>query len=211
MKDNLSTIVEGRVCDGILFAEHRDRLFYIRTLVRKRPQWLKENEGRWRYIKDIQREAASLAAPVESELNVVAASSEPNGQMSSHDVRKDGNAVHARVEAGCCRHRPRISAPVAAATATARRSHQPSPSRTIKSATPRRRRRPRVALLPARRASSPRGPRLARAEKIDGPLGMSTTPCPPFSGATAFSHPQNSRNGTLPIPRPRSVCSRAHA
>jgi len=92
MKDNLSTIVEGRVCDGILFAEHRDRLFYIRTLVRKRPQWLKENEGRWRYIKDIQREAASLAAPVESELNVVAASSEPNGQMSSHDVRKDGNA-----------------------------------------------------------------------------------------------------------------------
>jgi hypothetical protein len=89
MNDNLSTIVEGRVCDGILFAEHRDRLFYIRTLVRNRPQWLKENAGRWRYIKDIQRETASLAAPVESEVNVVAASSAPNGQMSSYDARKD--------------------------------------------------------------------------------------------------------------------------
>jgi hypothetical protein len=68
-------------------------------------------------------------------------------------------AVHALVQAGCCQHRPPSSA--AAATATApRRSHQPSPSpsRKTKAATPRRRRRPRVALLPARRANSPRGP-----------------------------------------------------
>ena len=91
MNDNLNTIVEGRVCDGILFAEHRDRIFYIRTLVRDRPQWLKENAGKWRRIEDIRREAASLAAPVESEVKVVAASSGPNGQMSSHDVRKDGD------------------------------------------------------------------------------------------------------------------------
>ncbi len=91
MNDDLNTIVEGRVCDGILFAEHRDRILYIRTLVRDRPQWLKENAGKWRRIEDIRREAASLAAPVESEVNVVAASSAPNGQMSSHDARKDGD------------------------------------------------------------------------------------------------------------------------
>jgi predicted DNA-binding transcriptional regulator AlpA len=92
MNDNLITIVEGRVCDGILFATHRDRLLYIRTLVRNRPQWLKDNPEAWRRIEDIQREAASVAASVKSEVKVVAASSGPNGQMSSHDVGKDGNA-----------------------------------------------------------------------------------------------------------------------
>lgn len=92
MNDNLRTIVEGRVFDGMLFATHLDRLLYIRTLVRNRPQWLKENPETWRRIEDIQREAASLAAPVKSEVNVVAASSGPNGQMSSHDVGKDGNS-----------------------------------------------------------------------------------------------------------------------
>jgi len=91
MKDNLSTINNGRIFDGILFATHRDRALYIRTLVRNRPQWLKDNPDSWRRIEDIQREAASLAAPVESEVNVVAASSGPNGQASSHDVRKDGD------------------------------------------------------------------------------------------------------------------------
>jgi predicted DNA-binding transcriptional regulator AlpA len=91
MHDNLSTIVEGRVCEGILFATPRDRALYIGTLVRNRPQWLKQNAGRWRRIEDIQREAASLAAPVESEF-IVAASSGPNGQMSSHNVRKGDNA-----------------------------------------------------------------------------------------------------------------------
>jgi len=92
MNDSLNTIVEGRVCEGILFATPRDRGLYIGTLIRNRQQWLKENAGRWRYIKDIQREAASVAASVKSEVNVVAASSGPNGQMSSHDARKDGNA-----------------------------------------------------------------------------------------------------------------------
>src|SRR5262249_49734181 len=56
------------------------------------PQWLKQNPEKWRRKEDVQREAASLAASVETEVNVVAASSGPNGQMSSHDVGKDGNA-----------------------------------------------------------------------------------------------------------------------
>ena len=89
MNDNLNTIVEGRVCEGILFATPRDRGLYIGTLIRNRPQWLKENAGRWRYIKDIQREAASLAPSAGTEVNVVAAASGPNSQTSSHDIRKD--------------------------------------------------------------------------------------------------------------------------
>src|SRR5690348_6730489 len=89
MNDSLNTIVEGRVCEGILFATPRDRGLYIGTLIRNRQQWLKENAGRWRYIKDIQREAASLAS-AGTEVNVVAAASGPNSQTSSHDVRKDG-------------------------------------------------------------------------------------------------------------------------
>jgi hypothetical protein len=91
MEDNLSTINNGRIFDGILFATHRDRALYIRTLVRDRPQWLKDNPDSWRSIEDVQREAAQPAAPVESDVNVVAASSAPNGQMSSHDARKDGD------------------------------------------------------------------------------------------------------------------------
>jgi hypothetical protein len=89
MNDNLNTIVEGRVFEGKLFATNRDRGLYIGTLIRNRPQWLKENAGRWRYIKDIQGEAASLAS-AGTEVNVVAAASGPNGQTSSHDIRKDG-------------------------------------------------------------------------------------------------------------------------
>jgi hypothetical protein len=89
MNDNLNTIVEGRVFEAKLFATNRDRGLYIGTLIRNRPQWLKENAGRWRYIKDIQREAASLAPSAGTEVNVVAAASGPNSQTSSHDIRKD--------------------------------------------------------------------------------------------------------------------------
>jgi AraC-like DNA-binding protein len=91
MNDSLNTIVEGRVCEGILFATPRDRGLYIGTLIRNRQRWLKENAGRWRYIKDIQREAASRAS-AETEVNVVAAASGPNSQTSSYDLGKDGNA-----------------------------------------------------------------------------------------------------------------------
>jgi hypothetical protein len=84
-------INQSLVFDGFLFLTHRDRCLYIGTSLRDRTQWLKENAGRWRRIEDVQREAASLAAPVESEINGGAAPVGPNGQMSSHDVRKDGD------------------------------------------------------------------------------------------------------------------------
>jgi len=84
-------IDQSRVAEGLLFDEHRDRCIYLGLWSWQKPQWLKDNAGKWRRLEDVQREAASLAAPVESEVKVVAASSGPNGQMSSHDVRKDGD------------------------------------------------------------------------------------------------------------------------
>src|SRR5262249_11428484 len=83
---------QSRVADGFLFATRRDRYHYVGQWSWEKQQWLERNPDKWRRIEDVQREAASLATPVESKVNVVAASSEPNGQMSPHDVRKDGDA-----------------------------------------------------------------------------------------------------------------------
>jgi predicted DNA-binding transcriptional regulator AlpA len=58
------------VADGILFAIRRDRALYIRTLVKDRPQWLKENAGKWRRVQDIQQEAGPLQALVEREITI---------------------------------------------------------------------------------------------------------------------------------------------
>src|ERR1700674_3500079 len=65
-----------RVADGYLFATHRDRCLYLGKSARDRLHWLKENPGKWRSL--------------ESEANLEAGPAQPNGQTSSHDVRKDG-------------------------------------------------------------------------------------------------------------------------
>jgi hypothetical protein len=80
-----------RVAEGLVFDDHGLRCRYLGKTSSQKPQYLKEIAGRWRSIEDVQREAAQPAAPVESDVNVVAASSGPNGQMSSHDARKDGD------------------------------------------------------------------------------------------------------------------------
>ena len=79
-----------RVADGYLFATHGDRCFYLGKSARDRLHWLKENPGKWRSMEDVKQEAARLRPPVESETNLEAGPAEPNGQTSSHDVRKDG-------------------------------------------------------------------------------------------------------------------------
>jgi hypothetical protein len=79
-----------RVADGYLFATHGDRCFYLGKSARDRLHWLKENPGKWRSLEDVKQEAARLRPPVESETNLEAGPAEPNGQTSSHDVRKDG-------------------------------------------------------------------------------------------------------------------------
>jgi hypothetical protein len=80
-----------RVAEGLVFDDHGLRCRYLGKTSSEKPQYLNEIEGRWRSIEDVQREAAQPAAPVEIEVNVVAVSSGPNGQMSSHDARKDGD------------------------------------------------------------------------------------------------------------------------
>jgi transposase-like protein len=87
--DRKPVIDYTRVADGLEFDFHRDRCRYLGKASWEKPQFLKEIAGKWRRIEEVEREAASPAAPVESELNVVAASSGLNGQMSSHDVRDD--------------------------------------------------------------------------------------------------------------------------
>src|SRR5664279_2659012 len=79
-----------RVADGYLFATHGDRCFYLGKSASDRLHWLKENPGNWRSLEDVKQEAARLRPPVESETNLEAGPAEPNGQTSSHDVRKDG-------------------------------------------------------------------------------------------------------------------------
>src|ERR1700687_699751 len=79
-----------RVADGYLFATHGDRCFYLGKSARDRLHWLKENPGKWRSAVDYKEKAARLRPPVESETNLEAGPAEPNGQTSSHDVRKDG-------------------------------------------------------------------------------------------------------------------------
>ena len=88
-------IDQTRVADGHLFATHRDRCLYLGKSARDRLHWLKENPGRWRSLEDVKQEAARLRPPVESETNLEAGPAEPNGQTSSHDVRKDGGEEEA--------------------------------------------------------------------------------------------------------------------
>ncbi len=83
-------IDKTRVVGDLLFATHRDRALYLGTLVRNRPRWLEENTGRWRRIEDVQREAAQLGPPVESEINVGPVPAGPNAQTSSRGVRDNG-------------------------------------------------------------------------------------------------------------------------
>jgi hypothetical protein len=77
-----------RVADGFLFDTHRLRCQYLGKTTREKPAWLEQHKGKFKRLEDVEREAASLAAPVESEVNVIAASSAPNSQMSA---RKDGD------------------------------------------------------------------------------------------------------------------------
>ncbi len=54
-------INKGLIFDGLVFATYRDRALYIRTLVRDRPQWLKDNPGLWETIEDAERKDARSA------------------------------------------------------------------------------------------------------------------------------------------------------
>jgi hypothetical protein len=79
------------VFGDLLFTTHRDRCCYIGLSTRNRLLWLESNGGKWQRIQDVQKEAAPLAPPVDSETKVAAAPAGPNGQTSPRDVQKDGD------------------------------------------------------------------------------------------------------------------------
>jgi hypothetical protein len=87
--DNKPVFDETLVADGFLFSTPTYRYLYIGPWSWEKQQWLNQNPDKWRRIEDVQREAASLAAPVKSEIDVGAAPVGSDGQTSSHDFRKD--------------------------------------------------------------------------------------------------------------------------
>jgi hypothetical protein len=80
----------GLVFENLLFATPFDRCRYIGTLVRDRPQWLKDHPGAWRPLEDVLREAAAWKRRVEGPVETIATG--PSSQIPS-DIRKDDENV----------------------------------------------------------------------------------------------------------------------
>jgi hypothetical protein len=104
MEPKPGVIDQSRVFEGKLFATPLDRCRYIGTSSWKRPQWLKDHPDVWRFVQDVEQEAASLGHHVKSEGPVEAVAAEPSPHMSSPDVRNDGrdadNAGSVEIPAG---------------------------------------------------------------------------------------------------------------
>src|SRR5262249_40767735 len=56
---------------------------------REKPQWLKDNLGKWRRLADVEAESVQPTLPIENKTNLVAGLAEPSGQTSSRDVRTE--------------------------------------------------------------------------------------------------------------------------
>jgi len=88
---NLFIFDRARTADGFLFATGGERCRYLGKSSREKPDWLKQNEGRYRRIEDVLREGAPGTPPVETEINPGAGSAEPAHSSSSPEVRNDGD------------------------------------------------------------------------------------------------------------------------
>jgi len=84
-------IDKSLIFDGFLFATPLDRCRYIGTWIRDRPQWLKDNMGKWQYLRDVQQEAAPLPPCAESKSNVEAIPAVPNSPTLPADVRNSSD------------------------------------------------------------------------------------------------------------------------
>ena len=56
---NLFVFDRARTADGLLFVTGGDRCRYLGKSSREKPDWLKQNEGRYRRIEDVLREERS--------------------------------------------------------------------------------------------------------------------------------------------------------
>lgn len=68
-------INEALVCDGYEFTDHNTRARYIREDRAKRPQWLKDNPGKWRRVSDVIERGAQRASSDDTIVEVGPASS----------------------------------------------------------------------------------------------------------------------------------------
>src|SRR5271156_426632 len=87
---NIFVFDRARSADGLLFATGGDRCRYLGKSNREKPEWLKQNEGRYRSIEDVLREEAPTMLSVEAEINPGAGPAEPADSSSSPEVRNDG-------------------------------------------------------------------------------------------------------------------------
>jgi hypothetical protein len=88
---NLFVFDRARTADGLLFVTGGDRCRYLGKSSREKPDWLKQNEGRYRRIEDVLREDAPRMPSVEAEINLGAGPVEPADSSSSPEVRNDGD------------------------------------------------------------------------------------------------------------------------
>ena len=88
---NLFVFDRTRTADGLLFATGGDRCRYLGKSRREKPDWLKQNEGRYRRIEDVLREDAPRMPSVEAEINLGAGPAEPADSSSSPEVRNGGD------------------------------------------------------------------------------------------------------------------------
>jgi hypothetical protein len=85
--ESADIINEALICDDYEFTSHNARGRYIGTVVAKRPQWLKDNPGKWRSIKEIRERAARLANP-----NDGTARGQPGSSLPDPDNFENGLA-----------------------------------------------------------------------------------------------------------------------
>ena len=88
---NLFVFDRARTADGLLFATGGDRCRYLGKSSREKPEWLKQNEGKYRRIEDVLREDAPRMPSVEAEINLGAGPAGPADSSSSPEVRNDGD------------------------------------------------------------------------------------------------------------------------
>ena len=81
----------ARTAEGFLFATHNDRARYLGQWSRDKPNWLKQNEGRYRRIEDVLRDGAPETPSVEAEIKLDPRPAEPVNSSSSPEVRNGGN------------------------------------------------------------------------------------------------------------------------
>jgi hypothetical protein len=88
---NLFVFDQARSADGLLFATSNDRCRYLGKSSREKPDWLKQNEGRYRRVEDVRRSDAPGMPAVEAEIKLDAGPAEPADSSPSPEVRNDGD------------------------------------------------------------------------------------------------------------------------